>query len=64
MNDGLVQEKLAMIVPKPTSLNPYCSGRWSRTDATNQTTNIRLAGLNPYCSGKWSRTSEETQADA
>ena len=31
VEDDLVQEKLAMIVPKPTSLNPYCSGRWSRT---------------------------------
>ena len=32
VEDDLVQEKLAMIVPKPTSLNSYCSGRWPRTE--------------------------------
>ncbi|WP_431997018.1 hypothetical protein [Segatella sinensis] len=38
------------------SLNPYCSGRWSRTGDTfiNE---ISGEGLNPYCSGRWSRTS-------
>ena len=37
------------------SLNPYCSGRWSRTFKT-----IKIMkgtkSLNPYCSGRWSRT--------
>ena len=39
------------------SLNPYCSGQWSRTDKKN----IGSKGtksLNPYCSGQWSRTLE------
>ena len=36
-------------------LNPYCSGRWSRTVMTLGD-NVQLNGLNPYCSGRWSRT--------
>ena len=37
------------------SLNPYCSGRWSRT-TSNWRANAWARGLNPYCSGRWSRT--------
>ena len=43
-------ECLAML-----SLNPYCSGRWSRTVRTNAESGARTS-LNPYCSGRWSRT--------
>ena len=37
-----------------TCLNPYCSGRWSRTSVTIE--RYEDGGLNPYCSGRWSRT--------
>ena len=39
-----------------SSLNPYCSGQWSRTPdgSTGVTSGDRC--LNPYCSGQWSRT--------
>ena len=37
------------------SLNPYCSGQWSRTAFTLMATDP-TDGLNPYCSGQWSRT--------
>ena len=37
------------------SLNPYCSGRWSRTVVTHAN-DIKMPCLNPYCSGRWSRT--------
>ena len=37
------------------SLNPYCSGQWSRTQLTIVSLDAD-AGLNPYCSGQWSRT--------
>ena len=36
-------------------LNPYCSGRWSRTGLDQQQYAVSLR-LNPYCSGRWSRT--------
>ena len=36
-------------------LNPYCSGRWSRTHG-NLTSILKMTCLNPYCSGRWSRT--------
>ena len=38
-----------------TSLNPYCSGQWSRTLMTKLLAKVRKC-LNPYCSGQWSRT--------
>lgn len=37
------------------SLNPYCSGRWSRTAAAKSDKGLQFS-LNPYCSGQWSRT--------
>ena len=37
-------------------LNPYCSGRWSRTTNAKFDGFVRHVGLNPYCSGRWSRT--------
>ena len=38
------------------SLNPYCSGRWSRTWNTLSLQCFSGSCLNPYCSGRWSRT--------
>ena len=32
VDDGLVQGELIMLVEVTVSLNPCCSGRWSRTD--------------------------------
>ena len=37
-------------------LNPYCSGRWSRTSEFDFIDAQNAFGLNPYCSGRWSRT--------
>ena len=37
------------------SLNPYCSGQWSRTECFKMFRHL-LNSLNPYCSGQWSRT--------
>ena len=37
------------------SLNPYCSGQWSRTLKLLKM-HFVLLSLNPYCSGQWSRT--------
>ena len=36
-------------------LNPYCSGRWSRTQR-KRLKRMNSTSLNPYCSGRWSRT--------
>ena len=36
-------------------LNPYCSGRWSRTCSLMILLPL-MQSLNPYCSGRWSRT--------
>ncbi len=44
-----------MFVPRKESLNPCCSGRWSRTVEFGSLQNGVLS-LNPYCSGQWSRT--------
>ena len=38
------------------SLNPYCSGQWSRTLVLADEIDFIDASLNPYCSGQWSRT--------
>ena len=43
VDNGLVLVLSLVIGQLWLGLNPCCSGRWSRTDATNQTTNIRLA---------------------
>ena len=39
------------------SLNPCCSGRWSRT-YWQQCVRWLSFSLNPYCSGRWSRTQQ------
>ena len=43
------------IIVTSLSLNPYCSGQWSRTLLLILKVQISW-GLNPYCSGQWSRT--------
>ena len=55
VEDGLVQAGSFFFVCGDTGLNPYCSGRWSRT-AVSPLVIWRENGLNPYCSGRWSRT--------
>ena len=44
------------IADATSGLNPYCSGRWSRTVNHSAMTASQIEGLNPYCSGRWSRT--------
>ena len=56
VDNGLV---LRVILNKwwiPSSLNPCCSGQWSRTIANYSNNNYPYPGLNPCCSGQWSRT--------
>ena len=56
VDDGLVLWSVLFSGIAYGSLNPYCSGRWSRT-ANNQLQNrLPNESLNPYCSGRWSRT--------
>ena len=38
------------------SLNPCCSGQWSRTNSKLIKWRQKLLRLNPCCSGQWSRT--------
>ena len=38
------------------SLNPCCSGQWSRTIDELHLSHWVANGLNPCCSGQWSRT--------
>ena len=55
VEDGLVRDIRHTAMSARQSLNPYCSGRWSRT-MHEQGNNSNAIGLNPYCSGRWSRT--------
>ncbi len=55
VEDGLVLITLDPDGRKMCSLNPYCSGRWSRT-LTDDAWKQMQTRLNPYCSGRWSRT--------
>ena len=43
-------------MPEKVSLNPCCSGRWSRTGNATGLKFTFTDGLNPCCSGRWSRT--------
>ena len=55
MDNGLVRFVRQNVNHFRMSLNPYCSGQWSRTYKTTlQQANNQ--SLNPYCSGQWSRT--------
>ena len=55
MDDGLVLKKDMIMSEINVSLNPYCSGLWSRTFSP-QFLIFGISSLNPYCSGLWSRT--------
>ena len=55
VDDGLVPAESESKCVKLTRLNPYCSGRWSRT-LINYCLCKQVLSLNPYCSGRWSRT--------
>ena len=55
MDDGLVPNRDGKISKFLVSLNPYCSGRWSRT-LIFITQSAIIDCLNPCCSGRWSRT--------
>ena len=57
MDNGLVLKLLITLCLKVIiSLNPYCSGQWSRTNSNFVDTVSLEESLNPYCSGQWSRT--------
>ena len=56
MEDGLVLAKSVLKHTTKPCLNPYCSGRWSRTSEFDFIDAQNAFGLNPYCSGRWSRT--------
>ena len=58
MEDGLVPFTLMATDPTDAqSLNPCCSGRWSRTRQFINLITVQSC-LNPCCSGRWSRTGE------
>ena len=55
----MVSYKIESVVKsvRVSSLNPCCSGQWSRTDVNHSAmTASQIEGLNPCCSGQWSRT--------
>ena len=56
VEDGLVRGLTKSCHSKRVGLNPYCSGRWSRTIFFVMMFIMELLSLNPYCSGRWSRT--------
>ena len=57
VEDGLVLwHKLQSVRMAIFGLNPYCSGRWSRTSYDAMFSISKMLSLNPYCSGRWSRT--------
>ena len=55
VDNGLVQGCKKDDESDIESLNPYCSGQWSRTNQIKAIEPCDLS-LNPYCSGQWSRT--------
>ena len=55
VEDGLVHIVMTLGDNVQLGLNPYCSGRWSRT-FTIMSLILSCLSLNPYCSGRWSRT--------
>ena len=56
MEDGLVPVSFTMKQFIHFSLNPCCSGQWSRTATGEITFAESDVSLNPCCSGQWSRT--------
>ena len=59
MEDGLVHYVGRVVIRATHCLNPYCSGRWSRTYWYSVSKVVLMMSLNPYCSGRWSRTELE-----
>ena len=55
VEDGLVQHSKHSTERMSLSINPNCSGQWSRTFSFAASANVGMS-LNPYCSGQWSRT--------
>ena len=56
MEDGLVLGLVGRRHCNRECLNPYCNGRWSRTQFQLKLRVLQCLGLNPYCNGRWSRT--------
>ena len=57
VEDGLVHVRFKENRRIKESLNPCCSGRWSRTCfLMERNIDFMLIRLNPCCSGRWSRT--------
>ena len=59
VDNGLIPEQKTVKGNESSSLNPYCSGQWSHTNAFAHGKRKMLKSLNPYCSGQWSHTSKE-----
>ena len=59
MDNGLVLDESLLFTNKMMSLNPCCSGQWSRTQAALNGKATDIKSLNPCCSGQWSRTNGE-----
>ena len=55
VEDGLGVKTNSDSTMEKTSLNPCCSGRWSRRVACFARV-IKKMSLNPCCSGRWSRS--------
>ena len=55
VEDGLVQHSKHSTERMSLSINPNCSGQWSRTFSFAASANVGMS-LNPCCSGRWSRT--------
>lgn len=55
VEDGLVQHSKHSTERMSLSINPNCSGQWSRTFSFAASANVGMS-LNPYCSGQWSCT--------
>ena len=55
VDNGLVPTAVLAAVNASKSLNPCCSGQWSRTTTIYSHSKL-ITSLNPCCSGQWSRT--------
>ena len=55
VEDGLVQHSKHSTERMSLSINPNCSGQWSRTFSFAASANVGMS-LNPCCSGRWSST--------
>ena len=64
VEDGLVPTSPLDKLQWVRRLNPYCSGRWSRTTISYIRCVVSRRCLNPYCSGRWSRTGRVPNGEA